>query len=93
MEDKYKYTEMLEALLLEDERSHVENCVYMGPIEPDRSELVIINYKGGARAVINVTANSLGAIMKEVAREVYGGGAHGRTFYGFPGGEEAHDGR
>ena len=93
MEDKYKYTEMLEALLLADERSHVESCVYSDKNGIDRTEYVTINYTGGARAIINVTANSLGAIMQEIAREVYGGGAHGRTFYGFPGGEEAHDGK
>lgn len=41
-------------------------------------ELVTINYYGGNRVRIDVTANSLAAIMIEVARELAGGQAHGR---------------
>lgn len=42
------------------------------------SELVTINYFGGNSVRINVSANSLAAILMEVARELSGGQAHGR---------------
>lgn len=84
MENKAAYVELIEAILLADDRSHVTSCVYSNENGFDRTEYVTIWYKGGAMAKINVSANSLGAILKEVAAEVYGNGALGRVFYGFP---------
>ncbi len=87
MENKKEFTKQLENLLVFDnDRNDVESCKY------DRKpnlEVVEIKYRGGYTVRINVTANSQGAILKEVAREVYGDGAMGAFFHGFPGEEAA----
>ena len=85
MEDKKGYTEQLEALLMADDRSEVISCKYD---KKPGLESVEIVYKGGYTVRINVTANSLGAILKEVAKEVYSNGAIGTFSRGFPQDEE-----
>lgn len=86
-EDKRAYCEQIEAVLKADPRSHVTAVRYKERYRPgvDRPmvEAVKIEYKGGSVAIINVTHNSLGAILTEVAAEVYGRGAMGRIFKGW----------
>jgi len=83
MENKKEYTKTLETLLKSDERSRVVSCEYSDRNGFDRTEYVTIIFDGGYMAKIIVTANSLGAIMKEVANEVYGNGAVGTCYRGF----------
>ena len=83
MENKKEYTQMLEAILKADERSQVVKCEYSNDNGFDRTEYVTIVFKGGYMVKINVSANSLGAIMREVAAEVYGSGATGICYRGF----------
>ena len=77
MEDKKSYVKMIELILKADDRSDIAKCTY---IKSETLEEVRLLYNCGYKVRINVTANSLGAILKEVAREVYGSGAVG-TFY------------
>lgn len=87
MENKKEYTQMIEALLRADERSDVAVCEYT---KDGHNEVVTIIFKGGYTVKINVNCNSFGAILKEVAREVYDDGAFGTFFRGWPeDGEEA----
>lgn len=82
MENKKEFTKQLENLLVFDnDRNEVESCEYSAV---PRHEIVEIKYRGGYTVRINVTANSQGAILKEVAREVYGDGALGAFYRGFP---------
>ena len=83
MENKTEFTQMLEDVLRADDRSQVNSCTYSNENGFDRTEYVTIKFKGGYTVKINVTANSLGAIMKEVAAEVYGNGATGTCYRGF----------
>lgn len=82
MENKKEFTKQLENLLVFDnDRNNVESCKY------DRKpnlEVVEIKYRGGYTVRINVTANSQGAILKEIVREVYDNGAMGAFYRGFP---------
>lgn len=87
MENKKEFTQMIEALLRADCRSDVVVCEYT---KEGHNEIVTIIFKGGYAAKINVNCNSLGAILKEVVREVYGDGAFGTYFHGWiDDGEEA----
>lgn len=87
MENKKAYTEIIEKLLLEDERSEVKSCCYRSN---SYIEVVEIVFRGGNMVSrINVSANSLGAILQEVCREVYGSGATGTFYRGFQ--EEKED--
>lgn len=85
MENKKAYTEIIEKLLLEDERSEVKSCSYRSN---SYIEVVEIVFRGGNMVRINVSANSLGAILHEVCREVYGSGATGTFYKGFQKEEE-----
>lgn len=87
-EDKSKWVELIRDLLWFDGRSEVSDITYF---VKDGTEIVKIRYIGGAESWINVTINSLGAILKEIVAEVYGNGAVGRFRYGFPPFDEAGD--
>ena len=63
-------------VLKKDPDSEVTSADY---VKVGVSEYVRIAYKGGASAYINVTIDSIGAIHKEMVREVYGPGAHGKV--------------
>ena len=82
MENEKEFTKQLENLLVFDnDRNNVESCKY------DRKpnlEVVEIKYRGGYTVRINVTANSQGAILKEIVREVYDNGVMGAFYRGFP---------
>lgn len=81
MEDKAKWTKEVEELLKKDERSYVRGLGYL--IEKKngwKREVVKITYNCGSEQKINVSGNSLGAILHEIVREVYGQGAIGRIF-------------
>lgn len=81
MEDKAKWTKEVEELLKKDERSYVDSLEYS--IETKgrwKREVVKITYNCGNETKINVSGNSLGAILHEIVREVYGQGAIGRIF-------------
>ena len=75
MISKKEFIRHLEALIIADGRSCVQNIVYTK--NENREKLRII-YTGGAHIDINVSCNSNGANLLEVAREVYGNGAFGR---------------
>lgn len=87
MEDKKGFTKDLSNLLRSDDRSGVKSITYEMDNEK-QLEIVTIKYDGGSTAKINVTCNSLGAILKEVVREVYEDGAIGTYFRGFDTSEE-----
>ncbi len=80
MENKKAYTEIIEKLLIEDERSEVKSCGYRSN---SYAEVIEIAFRGGNVVRINVSCNSLGAILQEVCREVYGSGATGTFYRGF----------
>ena len=75
MISKKEFIRHLEALIIADGRSCAQNIVYTK--NENREKLRII-YTGGAHIDINVSCNSNGANLLEVAREVYGNGAFGR---------------
>lgn len=76
MEDKKAWVDEISKLFKRDKRSCVEAITYGKPHVA--VELVTITYNNGETAVINVTANGYGAILEEITREVYGGGAYAR---------------
>lgn len=63
-------------VLKKDPDSEVTSADY---VKAGASEYVRIAYRGGESVYINVTINSLGAINKEMVREVYGSGAFGKV--------------
>lgn len=63
-------------VLKKDPGSEVASADY---VKAGVSEYVRIAYKGGASAYINVTIDSIGAILKEMVLEVYGPGAGGKV--------------
>ena len=77
-EDKQGFVKRVKLALIADPRSNVEDIEYISNYEKSRLEVVEIKYQGGGNARINVTANSLGAIFREIGAEVYGAGAVGR---------------
>lgn len=64
-----------EALFLDHDRSGVKAVNYIE--YATNQEVIVIEYYGGHMAWINVTANSNGANMREIAGEVYGAGSIG----------------
>ena len=75
MISKKEFIKHLEALIIADGRSCVQNVVYTKDGSRERIRII---YTGGAHIDINVSCNSNGANLQEVAREVYGNGAFGR---------------
>lgn len=77
---KMEWTYKLGQLINKDSASGVSAMFYH--IEQNargwKKETVAIEYTNGKLTQINVTGNSLGAIMQEVTREVYGSGAFGK---------------
>ena len=81
MEDKRKWTKEVEELLKKDERSYVQSLDYSIDTKNGwKREVVKITYNCGSEQKINVSGNSLGAILHEIVREVYGYGAIGRIY-------------
>ena len=70
-------------LLAKDERNNVVRITYSDRDPLEGGEVVEIEYESGYMARINVTANSLGAILHEIVAEVYGPGALGTYWRGF----------
>lgn len=64
-----------EALFLDHDRSGVKAVNHIE--YATNQEVIVIEYDGGHMAWINVTANSNGANMREIAGEVYGAGSIG----------------
>ena len=84
--DKQHYVERILAPAVEAVGEGVTFLSY----EKDRStEIVTVNYYGGHVDKINVTGNSLLAILHEVVREIEGHNAHGHIY----GRGESHDRR
>lgn len=75
---KRQWCDMICGLLSNDPRNSVKQITYT-----DRYEVVEIEYESGYMARINVTANSLGAILREIVAEVYGPGSLGTFWRGF----------
>lgn len=73
---KKDFVNSLKAAVIADDRSGVENIEYKSV---DGREWIVIRYLGGCERRINADANSNGMNMLEIAREVYGNGAFGRT--------------
>lgn len=73
---KKDFINSLKAAVIADNRSGVENIEYKNV---DGREWIVIRYLGGCERRINADANSNGMNMLEIAREVYGNGAFGRT--------------
>lgn len=86
MEDKRTWTKMIEELLAFDYRADVIGIDYIKsePSDPKPNEVIRIHYRGGAVADINVSCNSLGAILHEIVTEVYYQDGFGTFFRGFP---------
>lgn len=70
-EEKRNYINRLSLLLTSDYRSEVEKISYF---VDGYDEYVKITYRGGHAVVIDVTANSCGAIYKVVGHAIYGKG-------------------
>lgn len=75
MEDKKTWTREVGELLKKDKRSYLEECEYY---KEHGNEIVKLVFKDGDAVRINVSCNSLSAILHEIVREVYGDGAFGR---------------
>lgn len=73
---KKDFISSLKAAVIADERSGVENIEYKNE---EGREWIVIRYLGGCERRIHADANSNGMNMLEIAREVYGNGAFGRT--------------
>lgn len=73
---KKDFVNSLKAAVIADDCSGVENIEYKSV---DGREWIVIRYLGGCERRINADANSNGMNMLEIAREVYGNGAFGRT--------------
>lgn len=73
---KKDFVNSLKAAVIADDRSGVENIKYQ---KEDGRERIVIRYLGGFERRIHADANSNGMNMLEIAREVYGNGAFGRT--------------
>lgn len=81
MEDKRLWTKEVETLLKKDVRSYVQSLDYSIETKGNwKREVVTITYNCGSEQKINVSGNSLGAILHEIVREVYGQGAIGRIY-------------
>lgn len=81
MEDKRLWTKEVETLLKKDDRSYVQSLDYSIDTKHGWSrEVVTVKFNCGSEQKINVSGNSLGAILHEIVREVYGQGAIGRIF-------------
>lgn len=73
---KKDFVNSLKAAVIADDRSGVENIEYKNV---DGRGWIVIRYLGGCERRIHADANSNGMNMLEIAREVYGNGAFGRT--------------
>ena len=83
MENEYERKKMFikvlkAALVIDQDRSNVSGLDYE---KRGYNEVITITYTNGRTAYINVSANSNGANLTEVVREVYGTGAHGRIMF------------
>lgn len=84
MEDKRAWTKSVEELLKNEKRSGVDSIDYT--VESRNGwnrEVVTITFRSGGSQKINVSGNSLGSILHEIVREVYGHGAIGRIHDGY----------
>lgn len=81
MEDKRAWAKSIEELLKSEKRSDVASVDYS--VESRNGwnrEVVLIKFRSGGSQKINVSGNSLGSILHEIVREVYGHGAIGRIY-------------
>ena len=67
MEDKRIFVKKLEELLKLDQRRDIKEMCYQGTKE---KETVHIVFKGGLEVDVDVTADSLAALLEDVLREV-----------------------
>lgn len=80
---KRQWCDMVWGLLSNDPRNKVKRITYSDRYPLEGGEVVEIEYESGYMARINVSANSLGAILHEIVAEVYGPGAYGTFWRGF----------
>lgn len=67
MEDKRQFVNKLEELLKLDQRRDIKEICYQGTEE---KETVHIVFKGGLEVDVDVTGDSLAALLEDVMREV-----------------------
>lgn len=84
--EKQHYVERILAPAVEAVGADV---TYLSYEKGRNTEIVTVNYYGGHTDRINVTGNSLLAILHEVVREIEGHNAHGHIY----GRGESHDRR
>ena len=78
--NKSEWVKMISDLLSKEKYSGVDFIYYTNETKNGWfREIVRIDYNCGSIAEINVTGNSLGLILHEIVREVYGDGAYGRV--------------
>lgn len=75
-----QWCDMIWGLFANDPLNGVKRITYTDRYPLEGGEVVEIEYESGYMVRINVTANSLGAILHEIVAEVYGPGAYG-TFW------------
>lgn len=80
MSSKGTFIDELEKLLKMDDRSDLDSLTYIRDVDNWPEETVVIKYNGGGRTFVNVSGTSKGAILREIANEIYGSGAQGRFF-------------
>lgn len=80
MSSKGVFIDELEKLLKTDDRSDVDSLTYIRDVDNWPEEAVVIKYNSGMQTFVNVTGTSKGAILIEIAKEIYGEGAQGRFF-------------
>ena len=76
---KADWVAQISQLLITDPDNGVLSCQYFHKAGV-YGEYVIIRYKGDGSEWINVSLNSLGAILLEITDEVYGNGAQGHVY-------------
>lgn len=76
--NKKEWTAKVSELIANDLRSGVRGITYSKEEKNGWLREIVRIYYNGGHMDINVTGNSLGSILHEIVREVYGDGAIGR---------------
>lgn len=66
---KQDWIEEVSYLIKMDPRSGLKDITYVD--NGDRGESAEINYRGGGKASVDITANSFGATLMAIVKEIY----------------------
>lgn len=66
---KQDWIEEVESLIKMDPRSGLKDITYVD--NGTRGESAEINYRGGKKASVDITANSFGATLMAIVKEIY----------------------